>query len=54
MASTGLIPNELKGIPATVAKTEKRLFPRHPLWQNKSVGCLDDQLLFDMLNGSLT
>jgi len=47
-------PNELKGIPATVAKAEMAFFQGILCWQNKSVGCLDDKFLFDTLNGSLT
>jgi chemotaxis-related protein WspD len=47
-------PNELKGIPSTVAKAQTTYLRAILLWQNKSVGCLDDQLLFDMLDRSLT
>jgi chemotaxis-related protein WspD len=47
-------PNELKGIPSTVAKAQTTYMRAILLWQNKSVGCLDDQLLFDMLDRSLT
>jgi chemotaxis-related protein WspD len=46
--------NELKGIPSTVAKAQTTYLRAILLWQNKSVGCLDDQLLFDMLDRSLT
>jgi chemotaxis-related protein WspD len=47
-------PNELKAVPITVAKTQATYIKGILLWQDKSVGCLDDQLLFDMLDGSLT
>src|SRR3984893_18693753 len=47
-------PNELKGVPSTVAKSQTTYLKGMLLWQNKSVGCLDDQLLFDMLDRSLT
>jgi len=47
-------PKELKELPSTVAKAQATYIRGILLWQNKSVGCLDDQLLFDMLDGSLT
>jgi chemotaxis-related protein WspD len=47
-------PNELRGVPATVAKAHATYIKGLLLWQNKSVGCLNDQLLFDMLDESLT
>jgi chemotaxis signal transduction protein len=47
-------PKELKGVPATVAKARATYFKGLLLWQNKSVGCLNDQLLFEMLDESLT
>ena len=47
-------PKELRGVPATVAKAQATYIKGLLLWQNKSVGCLNDQLLFDMLDGSLT
>lgn len=47
-------PNELKAVPSTVAKAQSTYIQGILLWQNKSVGCLDDQLLFGMLDGSLT
>jgi chemotaxis-related protein WspD len=47
-------PSELKVIPSTVAKAQATYIKGILLWQNRSVGCLDDQLLFDMLDGSLT
>ena len=47
-------PDELKAIPSTVAKAQATYIKGLLLWQDKSVGCLDDQLLFDMLDGSLT
>jgi chemotaxis-related protein WspD len=45
---------ELKGVPSTVAKAQATYIKGLLLWQNNSVGCLNDQLLFDMLDGSLT
>jgi chemotaxis-related protein WspD len=47
-------PTELKGVPSTVAKAEATYIRGILPWQSKSVGCLDDQLLFDILNKSLT
>jgi chemotaxis-related protein WspD len=47
-------PHDLKAIPSTVAKAQAAYLKGIILWENKSVGCLDDQLLFDMLDGSLT
>lgn len=46
--------NELKGVPSTVAKAKATYIRGILPWQSKSVGCLDDQLLFAMLNESLT
>jgi chemotaxis-related protein WspD len=45
--------DELKGVPSTVAKAQTTYLRGILIWQNKSVGCLDDRLLFDMLNRSL-
>jgi chemotaxis-related protein WspD len=45
---------ELTGTPSTVAKAHTTYLIGILPWQNKSVGCLDDQLLFDMLDRSLT
>jgi chemotaxis-related protein WspD len=47
-------PTELKDIPSTLTKAQTTYIKGMLLWQNKSVGCLDDQLLFDMLDGTLT
>jgi chemotaxis-related protein WspD len=47
-------PNELKGVPSTVAKARTTYMRGILPWRNQSVGCLDDQLLFDMLDRSLT
>jgi chemotaxis-related protein WspD len=47
-------PDELKAVPSTVAKAQATYIRGLLLWQDKSVGCLDDQLLFDMLDASLT
>jgi chemotaxis-related protein WspD len=47
-------PKELKKVPSTVAKARATYIKGLLLWQNKSVGCLNDQLLFDMLDESLT
>ncbi|HET9374611.1 MAG TPA: chemotaxis protein CheW [Chthoniobacterales bacterium] len=46
--------DELTGVPSTVAKAHTTYLRGILPWQNKSVGCLDDQLLFDMLDRSLT
>jgi chemotaxis-related protein WspD len=47
-------PNELKALPSTLAKAQATCIKGILLWQNKSVGCLDDELLFEMLDESLT
>jgi chemotaxis-related protein WspD len=47
-------PNQLKVLPSTVAEAHATYIKGILLWQNKSVGCLDDQSLFDMLERSLT
>jgi chemotaxis-related protein WspD len=47
-------PNDLKPVPSTVAKAQAAYIKGILLWQDKSVGCLDDHLLFAMLDGSLT
>jgi chemotaxis-related protein WspD len=47
-------PNELKEVPSTVAKAQRAYIRGILLWENKSVGCLNDELLFDMLDRSLT
>jgi chemotaxis-related protein WspD len=47
-------PEELKAIPSTVAKAQATYLKGLILWQDKTVGCLDDQLLFNLLDGSLT
>jgi chemotaxis-related protein WspD len=47
-------PNELKGVPSTVARAQTTYLRGILLWENKSVGYLDDQLLFDMLERRLT
>jgi chemotaxis-related protein WspD len=47
-------PNELKGIPSTVAMAQRTYMRGILFWQNKAVACLDDQLLFDMLERGLT
>jgi chemotaxis-related protein WspD len=47
-------PNKLKGVPSTVAKAQAAYIKGILPWQNKSVTCLDDQFLFDMLDGRLT
>jgi chemotaxis-related protein WspD len=47
-------PNELKPVPSTVAKAQATYIKGILLWQDKSVGCLDDHLLFAILDGSLT
>ena len=50
----GFNPNELKAVPSTVAKGQAAYIRGILIWQDKSVGCLDDQLLFKVLEGSLT
>jgi chemotaxis-related protein WspD len=46
-------PKELKEVPATLARA-RATFTRGILhWQSKTVGCLDEQLLFDALDRSL-
>ena len=47
-------PKDLKEVPSTVAKAQITCLRGILLWQNKSVGCLDDQLLLLTLNRSLT
>ena len=47
-------PNELKAVPSTVAKEQTAYMRGILLWQNKTVGCLDDQPLYDILDRSLT
>ena len=47
-------PGDLKDVPATVARATATYTKGILLWENKSVGCLDDQLLFYTLNRSLT
>jgi chemotaxis-related protein WspD len=47
-------PNELQAIPSTVAKAQATCLKGLILWQDKTIGCLDDQLLFNLLDGSLT
>jgi chemotaxis-related protein WspD len=47
-------PNELKKVPSTLAKAQAVYVRGILLYHNKSVGCLDDQLLFYMLDRSLT
>jgi chemotaxis-related protein WspD len=45
--------SELKAVPATVAKAPATYVKSGLPWQDKTVGCLDDQLLFYTLNRSL-
>ena len=47
-------PKELKGVPSTITKAQSTYFRGVLIWQNKSVGCLDDKLLFEVLKESLT
>jgi chemotaxis-related protein WspD len=47
-------PKELKAVPSTLTKLRATYIKGLLLWQNKSVGCLNDQVLFDTLDGSLT
>jgi chemotaxis-related protein WspD len=46
-------PSELKAVPATVAKATATYTKSVFAWNQKTVGCLDDQLLFYTLNRSL-
>ena len=46
-------PRELKAVPATVAKATATYTKSMLAWHDKTVGCLDDQLLFYTLNRSL-
>lgn len=46
-------PRELKAVPATVAKATATYTKSVLAWHDKTVGCLDDQLLFYTLNRSL-
>jgi chemotaxis-related protein WspD len=47
-------PEELQAIPSTVAKAQATYLKGLILWQDRTIGCLDDQLLFNLLDGSLT
>ena len=47
-------PDELKEVPATLAKNAANYSRGILSWRNKSVGCLDEELLFYTLNRSLT
>jgi chemotaxis-related protein WspD len=47
-------PNELKAVPSTISREKTTYIRGMLLWQNESVSCLDDQLLFDMLDRSMT
>lgn len=46
-------PSALKAVPSTVAKAQATYFKGIILWQDKSVAILDDQLLFNTLDGGL-
>jgi chemotaxis-related protein WspD len=46
-------PKELQTIPSTVAKAQATCLKGLILWEDKTIGCLDDQLLFNLLDGSL-
>jgi chemotaxis-related protein WspD len=45
--------SELKATPSTVGKAHNAFLSGILLWQGRSVGCLDEKLLFDMLERSL-
>lgn len=47
-------PQELKEVPATLAKNTPNYTHGILSWRNKTVGCLDEELLFYTLNRSLT
>ena len=46
-------PRTLKAVPATVAKSTPTYTGGVLAWQEKSVGCLDDEALFSAFNRSL-
>jgi chemotaxis-related protein WspD len=46
-------PSDLKAIPSTVEKARAIYLKGIILWRDKSVGCLDDPVLFEMLDGCL-
>jgi chemotaxis-related protein WspD len=47
-------PKVLKAVPCTLGQARTAYVRGILLWEDKSVGCLDDQLLFYMLDRSLT
>ena len=47
-------PSELKAVPATVSLAAAKYSHGVLLWHDKTVGCLDDELIFYTLNRSLT
>lgn len=47
-------PTELKEVPATVSQATAKYSRGVLTWQDKSVGCLDDELVFYTLNRSFT
>jgi chemotaxis-related protein WspD len=48
-----VVPRELTAVPATVARAAATYTKAVLAWRDKAVGCLDDQLLFYVLNRSL-
>ena len=48
-----LSPGEIKDLPATVVHSERRCVSGMILWKEKSVGLLDEERLFELLNKNL-
>lgn len=46
-------PDDLKPVPATVARSASAFTKGLLSWRNRTVGCLDERLLFEALNRSL-
>jgi chemotaxis-related protein WspD len=47
-------PDELMPVPATVAKSASAFTKGLLLWQGRTIGCLDERLIFDVLDRGLT
>ncbi len=47
-------PDELRPVPATVAKSASAFTRNLLLWRDRTVGCLDERLVLEALNRSLT
>jgi chemotaxis-related protein WspD len=48
-----VLPRDVRAVPATVAGAAATYTKAMVAWRDKAVGCLDDQLLFYMLNRSV-